>query len=64
MLGGLCGRILSLDLRSLIPSTQTMRFNLIAKLSEGIVVIWVLEIDTQLWLTHKGMDRPGLLIKS
>ena len=61
---GLCGRILSLDLGFLTPSSQTMGFSLIAKLLEGTVVNWVSRIGTQFWLIHKGMDRLRLSIKS
>ena len=59
----LCGKILSLGLGSLIPSSWITVFSLIAKPSGGTVVTWVLRIGIQLQLTYKEMDRPRLSIK-
>ena len=56
-------RILSLGLGFLIPSSQTTNFNLIARLSKGIVVNWVSRIGTPLLLIHEGMDNPMLSIR-
>ena len=64
MLRDLCGKILLLGLRSLIPLSRTMGFSLIVKPSRGTVVNWASRIGTQLWIIHKGMDRPRLLIRS
>ena len=61
---GLCRKILSLNLGFLIPSSQAMGFSLIAKLSGGIVVNWVLRIGIQLRFIPKEMDRPRLSIRS
>ena len=61
---GLYGKILSRGLRSLIPSSRTMGFSLIAKLSEGTVVNWVSRIGTRLRPIHKRTNRPRLSIKS
>jgi len=58
----LCGKTLSFDLGSPIPSSQTMVFSLIAKPSGGTVVTWELQIGIPPRLIHKGMDRPRLLI--
>ena len=60
----LCGKILSLGLGSLTPSSQTMVFSLIAKPLGGTIVIWVLRIGTPPWLIHRGMDRSRLSIRS
>ena len=57
-------KVLSLNLGFLIPSSQIMGFNLIAKLLGGTAASWVLRIGIQLQLTHRGMDRPRLLIRS
>ena len=63
MLRDLCGKILLLGLRSLIPSSRTMGFSLIVKPSRGTVVNWASRIGTQLWIIHNGMDRLRLLIR-
>ena len=60
----LYGKILSLSLGSLTPSSRTMVFNLIANPLGGIVVIWAFRIGTPPWLIYRGMDKPRLLIKS
>ena len=60
----LFGKILSLGLGSLTPSSLIMVFSLIAKPLGGIVVTWELRIGIPLQLTHKGMDRPRLLTRS
>ena len=60
----LFGKKLSLGLGSLIHSSRIMDFNLIAKPSEGIVVTWKLRIGIPPRLTHEGMDKLGLLIRS
>ena len=60
----LCGKILLLDLGSLVPSSLTMVFSLIVRPLRGIVVISALRIGTLPWLTHRGMDRPRLSIRS
>ena len=59
----LFGRILSLGLESLIPSSRIMGFSLIAKPSAGTVVNWALRIGTSPRLILKGMDKPRLLIR-
>ena len=59
----LSGRISLLDLGSLIPSSRTMVFNLIARPLGDIVVTWELEIGIPLLPTPKEMDRPRLLIR-
>ena len=56
-------KILSLDLESLIRSSQTMVFSLIARLSEGIAVTLALKIGTPPRLIHKGIERPRLSIR-
>ena len=61
---GLCERTLSLGLGFLIPSSQTMDFSLIARLSEGTVENWVSRIGISLYLIPRGMDKPRLLIRS
>ena len=61
---GLCGRILSLGLGFLIPSSQTANFNLIAKLLEGTVVNWVSQIGIPLQLIPRRMGKPRLSIRS
>ena len=58
----LFGKILSLDLESLVHSSWIMVFSLITKPSGGIAVIWALQISIPLWLIHKRMDMPRLLI--
>ena len=60
----LCGKILSLGLGSLTPSSRTIVFNLIVRPSRDTIVIWALGIGTPPWLIHKGVDRPRLTIKS
>ena len=57
-------KILSLGLGSLIPSSQTMVFSLIAKPSGGIVVTYVLRIGIPPQLIHRGIDRLRLPIKT
>ena len=61
---GLYGKILSRSLGSFIPSSRTMGFSLIAKLSKGTVVNWVSRISTRLRPIHKRTNRPRLSIKS
>ena len=60
---GSCGKILSLDLGFLIPSSRKMGFNLTANLSGGTAVNWVLRIDIQLRPIHKGIDSSRLSIR-
>ena len=55
---------LSLNLGSLIPLSWIMAFSLIARLSEGTVVIWELQIGIPPQLIHGGMDRQRLSIRS
>ena len=62
MLKGLCGRTLSLGLGSLIPSSRTTDFSLIARLLEGTVVNWVSQIGIPLQLTPRGIDKLRLSI--
>jgi len=59
----LYGKILSLDLGFLTPSSQIMDFSLIVKLLGGIAVNWELGIDIQLQPIHRGMGRPRQLIR-
>ena len=61
---GLCGKILSRDLGFLIPSSRTIGFNLIVKLSEDIDASWVIRIGIQFQLIHGGMDKLRLSIRS
>ena len=60
----LFGKILSLGLGSHIPLSLIMVFNLIAKLSGGIVVTWELRIDIPPQLILRGMGRPRLSTRS
>ena len=60
----LCGKVLSLDLGSPIPSSRTMVFNLIEKLSGGTIVTWEFRIGIPPLLIHRGMDRLRLSIRS
>ena len=59
----LFGKILSLGLESLIHSSRTIVFSLIAKPSRGIAVTWALQISIPPRLIHRGMDRLRLLIR-
>ena len=58
------GRILLLDLGSLILLFQIMTFNLIVRPSEGTVLTLELRIGIAPRLTPKGMDKLRLLIRS
>ena len=57
-------RILLLDLGSLIPSSRTMCFSLIVKLSGDITVNWALGTDIQPQPICKGMGRLKQSTKS
>ena len=59
----LSGKTLSPGLRSLIPSSRTMDFNLIAKPLGDIIVIWKLRIGILPLLTPRGKVKPRLLTK-
>ena len=59
----LSGRISLPNLGSLIPSSRTMVFNLIARSLGDIVVAWELQTGIPLSPTPKKMDRPRLLIR-
>ena len=59
----LSGKILSPGLGSLIPSSRTMDFNLIAKPLGDTIVIWKLRIGILPLLTPRGMVMPRLLTK-
>ena len=56
-------KILSLGLGSLIPSSRTMAFSLMARLSRDTVVTWALRIGILSRLIQRGMDRLRLLIR-
>ena len=60
----LSGKILSPSSRSLVPSSRTMDFSLIANPSRDTTVIWELQIGTLPQLTSRGMVKPRLLTKS
>jgi len=60
----LFGRILSLGLGSLTPSSWTMTFGLIARLLGDTVMTMGLPIDIPPRLIHKEMDKQRLLIRS
>ena len=57
-------RILLLDLGSLIPSSRTMCFSLIVKLSGDITVNWALGIDIQPQPICNGMGKLKQSTKS
>ena len=56
-------KTLSPNLGSLVPSSQTMDFNLITKHLGDIAVIWELQIGILPLLTPRGMVKLRLLTK-
>ena len=60
----LSGKILSLGSGSLLPSSWTMDFSLIANLSGDTAMIWELRVGILPQLTPRGMVKPRLLTKS
>ena len=60
----LSGKTSSPGSGSLVLSSRTMGFSVIANPSGDIAMIWGLQIGTPPQLTLRGMDKPRLLTKS
>ena len=60
MLRDLCGGILSLDLGFLTPSSRTIGFSFITRLSGDTVATWALRTDIQLLLIPREIGRLRL----